>query len=239
MFSAGHPKTILHKYQYVITVDSASVLSEPSMNQIDSLVTTIKHHEQQIAEHYDYILQQREDSQNWLTFGGIILSVVVSVFGFFGFKNFKSIEEKATDLAEMTAEKTAKKTAEMIAMESMEEATKRISDGNEKRIHQTIRKMFEKYKNKTLDNVIDCKLQEAYNSNVETELSKITDLQERLVSIEEDLQSLRIKLDVEETKDQRHNTAFSNKGESSKSDDDANLSLIDRINNYNNEPKEE
>lgn len=62
---------------------------------IDSLVRIIFKHEQQIADRYQYFLEQKEDDETLYSYGAILVGVVISLFGFFGYKSINNIEERA------------------------------------------------------------------------------------------------------------------------------------------------
>lgn len=67
---------------------------------VDSLKEIIEHHERVLNEQYQSLIEKKQEDNNWLSISSIIVGIVISVLGFFGFKNFQSIEEKAKGLAE-------------------------------------------------------------------------------------------------------------------------------------------
>lgn len=78
-----------------------------SKEQADSLITIVKRHERELAERYQYALEQKMDQDQYFSFGTFLVGVVLSIFGFFGYKSIKSIEEKANKDAERAAKQTS------------------------------------------------------------------------------------------------------------------------------------
>lgn len=87
--------------------DSLKRANYLSKEQADSLITIIKRHERELAERYQYALEQKMDQDQYLSFGTFLVGVVLSIFGFFGYKSIKSIEEKANKDAEWAAKQTS------------------------------------------------------------------------------------------------------------------------------------
>lgn len=78
-----------------------------SKEQADSLITIVKRHERELAERYQYALEQKMDQDQYFSFGTFLVGVILSIFGFFGYKSIKSIEEKANKDAERAAKQTS------------------------------------------------------------------------------------------------------------------------------------
>lgn len=87
--------------------DSLRMANYLSKEQADSLITIVKRHERELAERYQYALEQKMDQDQYLSFGTFLVGVVLSIFGFFGYKSIKSIEEKANKDAERAAKQTS------------------------------------------------------------------------------------------------------------------------------------
>lgn len=192
---ARMPKTELHKFQYVITVDSTGMMSDMARRQADSLIIAVKHHERQIAQHYDYVLQQQEDSQTWLSFGGIVLSIVISVFGFFGFKNYKSIEEKAVEVAEDAAGKMAQSTFNEYKEDTTNAMKKRIKTLFFNETHK---------QEKTLRTVIDEQIRIKYSDNTLCKKDDIVSYSESVEELKRTISQLQKRIDDIETKVQKN-----------------------------------
>lgn len=87
--------------------DSLKRANYLSKEQADSLITIVKRHERELAERYQYALEKKMDQDQYLSFGTFLVGVVLSIFGFFGYKSIKSIEEKANKDAERAAKQTS------------------------------------------------------------------------------------------------------------------------------------
>lgn len=87
--------------------DSLKRANYLSKEQADSLITIVKRHERELAERYQYALEQKMDQDQYLSFGTFLVGVVLSIFGFLGYKSIKSIEEKANKDAERAAKQTS------------------------------------------------------------------------------------------------------------------------------------
>lgn len=92
----------------------ANYLSE---EQADSLITIVKRHERELAERYQYALEQKMNQDQYFSFGTFLVGVILSIFGFFGYKSIKSIEEKANK----DAERAAKLTSEEVTKSYLDE----------------------------------------------------------------------------------------------------------------------
>lgn len=91
----------------VVTSDSLSQKNYLSKEQADSLIEVVKHHEQELAERYQYALEQKINQDQYYSLGTFVVGVILSLFGFFGYKSMKSIEEKANKDAERAAKQTS------------------------------------------------------------------------------------------------------------------------------------
>ena len=68
-----------------------------SKEEADSLISVMKRQERMLEDKYQYALDQKMNEDRYFSIGTFVVGVVISVFGFFGFKSLKSIEEKAKD----------------------------------------------------------------------------------------------------------------------------------------------
>ena len=135
IFAIGSKREVVkHEYTYTIKVDSAGNVTPAAQLQVDSMISTIKQHEHLIHDRYDYVLEQRENSQDYLTVGGIFVTVILSIFGFFGYKSFKSIEEDAKSSAKKIAADKAEERANEKATDVATKLNNRLN--NELKIEQ-------------------------------------------------------------------------------------------------------
>lgn len=218
----------LHEYRYVMTVDSTGNLTNKARIQADSLITAVKHHERSINEHYDYILQQKDDDQRLYTVIGTILSVVVAVFGFFGYKNFRSIEEKSLAVAKEEVEEKMREFGS-----AQKDALKNLQAECRQTIQNETKRQFRSFKEKEMINAISDVVNDTYRKDIESKLEKVDDFASRVDGMENTLQSIIARMDELEV----HQSAGGTNKESSASlqraeSNDHDTSVIDMINNH-------
>lgn len=194
------PDVTQHEYRYVLTVDSAGVLTDEARNLADSLISAVKHHERSINEHFDYVLQKKEETQNLYTAIGAILSVVIAVFGFFGYKNYKSIEEKAIVTAN---EKAEEKMRELEQKQS--DVQKELREECLKKVKNDVTAQFRSFKEKEMTDVISRMIKDECITNVDLKLGQIDVLNQKIESIEISQQNVLARLDELEDKSNKPN----------------------------------
>lgn len=60
-----------------------------------------------MEDKYQYVLDQKMNEDRYFSIGTFVVGVVISIFGFFGFKSLKSIEEKAKEDSQRVATQTS------------------------------------------------------------------------------------------------------------------------------------
>lgn len=81
----------------VIQVDSTGVLSPETKIETSKIIATFEAHEHLLKDKYEHILQQKEDIKDYFTWGGMLVTIVLSIFGFFGFRSLQSIDERVVN----------------------------------------------------------------------------------------------------------------------------------------------
>lgn len=166
-----------------LEVNSKGALSIESQERLDSLTNIVLRHEKNLDIKYWQLLEQKENFNDILALGGLIVTIVISIFGFFGFKSMHNIEE------------------------NVEKQSKRIA---EDATNDAVKEKLEIYEDQ-LNNKIKAQIIEEKNS-LSRELSsleiKLTEtLKEKAKDIKEesskDISS--IKADVKDLKDQTSN----------------------------------
>ena len=96
----------------VLQVDSTGVLSSETKAETDKIIAAFEAHEHLLKDKYEHILQQKENVQEYFTWGGMLITIVLSIFGFFGFRSLQSIDERVVNSVTPKASEKAIQSAE-------------------------------------------------------------------------------------------------------------------------------
>lgn len=188
IFAIGSKREVVqHEYTYTIKVDSTGNVIPAAQMQVDSIITSIKHHEQIIKDRYDYVLEQRENSQNYLTVGGIFVTVILSIFGFFGYKSFRNIEEDAKS----SAKKIAEEHTEEIAKEQATSVALRLNKKLNNRLELEQQKTLNSFKDRDIPDMVSKALEHKFGSVVGDKISKVDEILDKIPAIEKDIVELK------------------------------------------------
>lgn len=179
-------KPIVNEISLSFQADSSRVLDYESFKAIDSLITIVKHQQEDIHQRYVYFIEQKEHENGLITFAGIIISIILGIFGFFGYKSFKSIEDKAL----LNAEEKVKVKVDA-EIDSIKETIETELIGK-------INNRFKTEYETRLGDEVTKKMVECYNENIMAKLSFIElkdetfkDYQTRLDNVEQFVSQLR------------------------------------------------
>lgn len=99
----------------VVTADTMPGSIKPcayiSYSQADSLIQTVRNYDNELSQKYQYLVEQKEQDSQLFYWGSLLVGLIIAIFGWFGFKSFNSIEEKAKRLAISKAQYTARATS--------------------------------------------------------------------------------------------------------------------------------
>lgn len=151
--------------EYTITTDSLGHVSKEARDLADSIINEMKRQEHLLEDKYEYVINQQSNAQDMLAVGGILLGIIVSIVGFFGYSTMQSIEEKATAIANEAANKAYEK---------------KLKDLQDKR--------FKEYLNDNAKPEVDKQIKEAIISQTKDFTSTIDNLTSRIKNLEEDNQ---------------------------------------------------
>lgn len=204
------------KITYVFQTDTLGVVTPASRMFADSVLHEMSKHEQRIADKYEYIIEQRSNIEDYLTWGGILLTIVVSVFGFFGYKSLHDIEGKLVKQIEPSAQKAAEDKAASVCenkyeayqttAESKIEAWKTIAESKIESFQsstytslrddltETMGKKVAKQK-QNIDDQIRTKVQEEYNQKFADRVQDIENNTSIIESLQKDVTELKGRLD--------------------------------------------
>jgi len=188
IFAIGSKREVVkHEYTYTIKVDSAGNVTPAAQLQVDSMISTIKQHEHLIQDRYDYVLGQRENSQDYLTVGGIFVTVILSIFGFFGYKSFKSIE----DDAKSSAKRIAADKAEEIANEKATDVATKLNNRLNNELKKEQQKALRDFKKEDIPDMVSRAVEQKFGIVVGDKMSKVDVALEKIPTIENDISELK------------------------------------------------
>ena len=98
--------SISQDYKVNLIVDSLGTLSKESRVTADSILTAIQCQQHLLDDKYKYILEQKETAQDFITYGGLFVTIALSLFGFFGYRSIESIKENSKRIAETASRET-------------------------------------------------------------------------------------------------------------------------------------
>lgn len=136
-----------------------------SKEEADSLISVMKGQERMLEDKYQYALDQKMNEDRYFSIGTFVVGVVISVFGFFGFKSLKSIEEKAKE----DSQRLATKISEDVTKEYLKQRLQGLVTIESEKILKS--SAAESLKKEILDSVYK-KYDEKFNSLSEEDVSE-------------------------------------------------------------------
>lgn len=166
----------------IIQVDTTGVLTPETKIETDRIIAIFEAHEHLLKDKYEHILQQKEDIKDYFTWGGSLLTIVLSIFGFFGFRSLQSIDERVVNSVTPKASDKATQSAEQLVNTRLngyiDNADKRL-DNSEKNQEEKI-KNFENTTAQKLEMTITGKM----NKQFATMQENITTAAKEAVNVE-------------------------------------------------------
>lgn len=96
----------------------------------DSIVSRFECHEIELSQKYQYILEKRDEEDNYRNIFMLVFGIAVSVAGFFGYRSFSNIEEKAMQVADAKSEEVVNRVAPQKAEVKAEQVARDYCSGN-------------------------------------------------------------------------------------------------------------
>ena len=220
------------KISYVFQTDTLGTITPQSRALADSVLYEMSKHEQRIADKYEYIIEQRSNIEDYLTWGGILITVVISIFGFFGYKSLHDIQERILKHVEPSAQKAAEDKAEKICRSKHDayvtrtkakiEAWKTKTETTiysyqsskftslEKDLTENIGRNIARQK-QILEEQIRTRVKEEYDQNFADKAQEIKNNSDIIDSLQADITTLKSRIDeveekIETTSRERQNT---------------------------------
>ena len=146
--------TTHHVIEYTITTDSLGVITPEARALADSLTLELQKQEHILQDKYEHAIEQQSNAQDMLAIGGLLLGIIVSLVGFFGYNSMESIKNKV----ETEAEAHAKKAYDDEIKNLQEKWTKEyLNDKVDQEINKSIKDAlseFEREKTASIDDLI-------------------------------------------------------------------------------------
>lgn len=178
----------------VIQTDSTGVVSQDAQELAESVKHVIEAHEHALKDKYEYILDQKENIQDYLTWGGIIVTIVLSIFAFFGYKSLNSIEEKVIS----SVQNAATKAATNYALEYVGNQLEQYEKGTTQNMNNSIDSKFLKSRieiNKDVEGIAKNATLEEYNRTIGVKESEIVENSRNIGQMQELLAILQTQID--------------------------------------------
>ena len=155
-----------------IITDSNGVCNNETKIMVDSLTSILNSQNNVLRQKYDHLLQQQEDKDTLFTFIGVVISVVISVFGFFGYRSFKSIED------------TAVSNAEGMARRKLDEEMKHELATMEDKMKSKILEKIEILEKEKIPEIVENKMSDTYNSIINAKLEYLNSFKDDFDNLE-------------------------------------------------------
>lgn len=98
-------------HDLVIRYEPCDSLHKASPNEMvchaekmDSLIHAVREHELALDEKYQYLVDSRQEEDRFKTWGALIVGVIVSICGFWGYKSLKDLRDDIKENTEKTSE---------------------------------------------------------------------------------------------------------------------------------------
>lgn len=197
-----------------ISTDSTGCLTPESRAMMDSVMRVVANQNNILQGKYEALAERESDNQGLMTIGGILVTVIVSILGFFGFRSFQSIEEKAIRNAQGAAKK------------KLDEEMGGEIDRVKRTLETEMVRRFNSVIKPKVKVEVDAAIDKKYSAELSAKINFINDKEKELESLRNDIEELKNKLSVVQDVglDNSETTANENKQADTEADE-----IIDRI----------
>lgn len=182
--------SVYENVHLLFVTDSAGTLSSESRSTVDSLISISNHNNAEMHDRYEYILQQKEDQETYFTVGGIFLTAIASVFVFFGYRSFHSIEERAEVVAKDKANERTESAIADIKEDLIGLVTKAVKEKVDELNYQLVQRMSELKNELITPQINEMNDREKELNEIKKRLDKIEIILSQLGSILQDDQAI-------------------------------------------------
>lgn len=173
-----------YNIELTVKTDTIGYLTKESKAMMDSVVHVVANQNSILQTKYEALVDHESDNLVLVKIGGILVTVIVSILGFFGFRSFKSIEEIAVNNAEGAAKKKLD--------DEMGAEIERVKRTLETEIVNTF---DDDIKPKVKTEVV-AEINERYNNDLSAKINFINNNNEVINTLKNDVESLKNKLSV-------------------------------------------
>ena len=182
---------------FVIKVDSIGTQSEEVALMTKNLIDRMDKQEHLLVDKYEHILEQKEVFNDVVTFGSMLLAIVLSLLGFFGYKSLNSLEEKVLNQSKTEAKDMAKtffetefNTFKTLSIQSIkDELTAKVNNTMEQKNASLEKSMKQSVNDRAKQAAIQ------YNQRLEVVEGKADNLITSVKSLDEKITSLEARVD--------------------------------------------
>lgn len=192
----------VHYVDYTIQVDNIGKMTAESQRITDSLILVIEQHEHLLNDKYQYVLEQRSNVEDYLTWCGFLLTIVLSVFGFFGYRSLHGIEDRIKDSVGAAANQKAAEKADEVSRQKFNEYKSESKQDIVTWKDETKGFLKEDLTNKVksltrqqgFKTAIQEQMEDAYSQKISERLHQIDVFEQRVASIESELKENSLKV---------------------------------------------
>ena len=171
-----------YNIELTVKTDSMGCLTSQSRALMDSLVNVVSNQNNILKGKYEALVEHESDNQGLLTIGGLLVTIIVSILGFFGFRSFQSIEEKAIANAQGAAKK------------KLDDEMGAEIDRVKRALETEIVKRFEEDIKPDVKTEVERSIYETYNADLSAKINFINDKGQEIISLRKDVEGLKKKL---------------------------------------------
>lgn len=171
-----------YSIELTVSTDSTGCLPKESQAMIDSVIHVVANQGTVLQGKYEALAERETDNQNLMTIGGIIVTIIASILGFFGFRSFQSIEEKAIDKAEGAAKK------------KLDEEMGGEIDRVRRKLETEILNQFDKDIKPKVKAEVEAVTDDKFSNELSAKINFINANSEEIMSLRNDVEGLKKKL---------------------------------------------
>jgi len=182
--------------QIVMPVDTTGVISPETLKQVEDLKGELVRHEQLLEDRYKHVLEQKENINDLLTIGGMFLTIVLALFGFFGYKSLNAIEENVKEQAKITASNTAQSSFNEKFDEYKREAKNELEEHLKAQVKEQAGKQYAEDKS-ALNQSVNDKVKNAvkkYGEQIDEQKNSIDNISQSMNNLDEKYSKLNDRL---------------------------------------------